>query len=109
MTPEDFSIGHFLKELFLAECTELSTWDVNAAYFHLINIEFLHYPHSPVDHLVSCPEHRVCRRKDQPHIPTPCLFDVTLRIIFRTVQSYRMVFPGEPALCGSLRALRPSV
>lgn len=59
MTPEYLSIGHFLKELLLGESAEVSPWDVNASYFHLINVELFHYPHGPVDHLISRPEHRV--------------------------------------------------
>lgn len=67
MTPKDLSIGHFLKELFLAKPAEIPAWDVNAAYFHLINVELLHHPHCPVDHLVSTPEHGVCVGKEKQH------------------------------------------
>ncbi|KAG7215782.1 hypothetical protein INR49_021905 [Caranx melampygus] len=59
VTPEYLSVGHFLEELLLAESAKLSTWDVDAAYLHLVNVELLHHPHSPVDHLVSRPQNRI--------------------------------------------------
>lgn len=63
MTPENLSIRYFLKELLLAERTEVFSLDVNAAYLHLINVELLHYPHSPVDYLISRPQHGVWGRR----------------------------------------------
>jgi len=61
VTPQYLSVGHFLKELILAETAEVSAWDVNAADFHLIDVKLLHDPHSPVDHLISRPEQGVYR------------------------------------------------
>lgn len=88
MTPQYFSIGHFLKELFLAERTELSTRNVNAAYFHLIDVELLHYPHGPVNHLVSCPEQRICGGGDKRHTITTTLVSHDMKNWF----SHKSVF-----------------
>lgn len=65
VTPQYFSIGHLQEELVLAERTEVSPGDVNAAYFHLVDIKLFHHPHGPVDHLVGWPEDGIWRGGDK--------------------------------------------
>lgn len=55
VTPENFSVGHLVQELLLAEGAQVSARDVDAPDLHLVDVEFLHHPHCPVDHLVGRP------------------------------------------------------
>lgn len=59
MAPQDLSIGHSLKKLLLAEGTQLTTRDVDASHLNLLNVELLHHPYCPVDHLICRPLHGV--------------------------------------------------
>lgn len=70
MAPQDLSVGHFLEKLVLAEAAEVSARDVNAADLHLVNVELLHDPHSPVDHLIRGPERGVWAGKGEDLINT---------------------------------------
>lgn len=59
VTPENFSVGHLVQELLLAEGAQVSARNVDAANLHLIDVEFLHHPHGPVDHLVGRPRNGI--------------------------------------------------